>query len=1043
MGTEIERLNVVTQFITKYDQSSARKAERQAKQSSGRITSLFTGLGAKLGAAGIGIGFAQLGKGAIQAASEFETVSQSFEILIGDVERAKKLIQELDTFSLATPFQPKEIQQSAKTLLGFGRSAEVVLKDMELLGNASAATGADLQSLAVVYGQVAGLGKLQGGDALQFVNQGLPIYKLLEDSLGKSTKELKVLQGQGKITFADLNEAFRKASAAGGRFEGALVKQSKTLAGLKSTGLGVIQELAKNFGNRLLPSAKGALQVFIRLGQGINKLIKPNRDLQTEVRNTQRAFNQKIETLKNLNPESKERAKLIDEINTQYKDYLPSLLSEKDSYDKLAEAQEKANTAFEGRILLIALEEELKPYQENLVKLTKNLADAERETGRFKAAFGLDENANKRIAELNSQLDELYKKLRNPEKFNLDKKGIEATKTKAEELRSTLDKIYENRKGLLTDQERALLEGGGKATEQFVKFKEQILNSSSQKIIQDEKERTKKEIADLEKLYEGLAKKLGTSIAKIRQQFSNATGGNTPDAENDGKNDPESKKIKFLEGSIADLNAKIKASKELINSTNEQSVYAEETRNVIKLETQLTRVKKLLDETRQTQQLLINGAAGSKLEPVSIEAFAFDIAFEEQLKNKERLELEKLNVELKYSEILASLAQKDADKRVKIELDKSIRLKQIQLLQAQTELNIANLKAKQLRDIISKLSDPQKVAKLNIDLSDLEKSSTEAEIQVNNILSELNSLKGEKGASSTGKTQELSKDDRNAKIIAEAQQLYGELINLAEQYNQKKKAILDRDVTNAEKRYNDVLNLQEGASQEQIDIEKRRLDEAIEKREAFVRKEEQLAKIAAAANILAAIARVAAETGPASIATIPLVLGAIAAGIGAIGTLIFHEGTEFVDQKGKRAPRRELRQNEVNATLEIGERVLTTKQNARLKNVSNDQLVRDAEIGYMLRKNIPIHRSAKEYLRGRELRKKLSVGRISQETMNIVIQGSSKNNDVLLEKINNRLESMERAINSQSINVSQTIDARGIKQEVEKINEREQRMRQL
>ncbi|MBK9689122.1 MAG: tape measure protein [Saprospiraceae bacterium] len=141
-----------------------------------------------------------------------EQTAISFNTLIGNAERADQLFRDLDKFSIDTPFEPTEINNAAKTLLGFGRSADIVLSDLNLIGNASAATGANLQSLAVVFGQVAGTGKLAGQDALQFINQGIPVYQLLSESLGKSVKEIKKLQEDGKITFDVLREAFAKAS---------------------------------------------------------------------------------------------------------------------------------------------------------------------------------------------------------------------------------------------------------------------------------------------------------------------------------------------------------------------------------------------------------------------------------------------------------------------------------------------------------------------------------------------------------------------------------------------------------------------------------------------------------------------------------------------------------------------------------------------------------------------------------------------------------------------------------------------------------------
>lgn len=214
----------------------------------------------------------------IGIAAAAETSAQSFKTLLGSATLAKNLLAELNEFSIETPFEPAEVEAAAKTLLGFGRSAKVIKEDITLIGNASAATGADLQSLGLVFGQVAGLGKLQGQDALQFINQGIPIYQLLADSLGKSVKEVKDLQTAGKITFDDLRNSFAKASEQGGQFAGALADQSKTYSGLLSTFRGNVDELLKSIGQIVLPVIKPIVAAFGTIFQDLNtrfKEIKP------------------------------------------------------------------------------------------------------------------------------------------------------------------------------------------------------------------------------------------------------------------------------------------------------------------------------------------------------------------------------------------------------------------------------------------------------------------------------------------------------------------------------------------------------------------------------------------------------------------------------------------------------------------------------------------------------------------------------------------------------------------------------------------------
>lgn len=212
-------------------------------------------------------GMARLVQQSTKAYAEFEKTEKSFEVLVGNIDEAKNLLEDLTKFSERTPFAPKEVQQAAKTLLGFGRTTRQVRADVERLGELSAATGANLSQIALIYGQVAGLGKLQGQDALQFINAGIPIYDLLAKTMNKSVVELREMQSQGKITFADLEKSLKAATEEGGKFFGSLEAQSRTISGLQSTIEGRIESIQRSLGEKLAPALRSALQL-------VNELLK-------------------------------------------------------------------------------------------------------------------------------------------------------------------------------------------------------------------------------------------------------------------------------------------------------------------------------------------------------------------------------------------------------------------------------------------------------------------------------------------------------------------------------------------------------------------------------------------------------------------------------------------------------------------------------------------------------------------------------------------------------------------------------------------------
>ena len=198
----------------------------------------------------------KFGDNAIRAFGAFEQSEQSFQVLVGNITQANELMKDLMRFADQTPFSDAQVQGAAKALLGYGRSAEQTRDDVRRLGEVAAATGADLAQISRVYGQVASLNKLQAQDAMQFINAGIPVYEILGTHLEKTTGQIRELQTQGKITFKDLEDAFKTASDEGGKFFGALERQANTVTGVLNTMEGEIENIFVALGEKMAPATK-------------------------------------------------------------------------------------------------------------------------------------------------------------------------------------------------------------------------------------------------------------------------------------------------------------------------------------------------------------------------------------------------------------------------------------------------------------------------------------------------------------------------------------------------------------------------------------------------------------------------------------------------------------------------------------------------------------------------------------------------------------------------------------------------------------------
>ncbi len=239
----------------------------------------FNNVGTTLAPLSVGIGL--VATKAITSASNFETLGIQLEILTGSVEKGKNLFEELSKYEVATPFELPEIVQATRTLLGSNIALKDVVATTKMLGDVSAGSGADLKSLAVVYGQVAGMTKLQGQDAMQFVSNGIPIWALLQKTTGKSIDQLRDLGTKGQISFDLVKKALTQATQENGMYYQATEKLSKSLGGLYSTLKGSVNKAFGELGSEMV-KAINLQELITKMSNFAGKLTEKFKSLSPE-----------------------------------------------------------------------------------------------------------------------------------------------------------------------------------------------------------------------------------------------------------------------------------------------------------------------------------------------------------------------------------------------------------------------------------------------------------------------------------------------------------------------------------------------------------------------------------------------------------------------------------------------------------------------------------------------------------------------------------------------------------------------------------------
>lgn len=173
------------------------------------------------------------GTASLVASAKIETMTVSFESMLGSAEAAQKMMEKLKKFSATTPFQLPGVAKSAKMLLSFGVAQEKIEERLRMIGDVAAGINAPIGDIALIFGQVKAKGKLMNEEILQLSERGVPILDVLAKGLGKTKAEVTDMASKSQISFDIFLKAFQKTRQL--KFFNQMEKQSTTLAGKWST----------------------------------------------------------------------------------------------------------------------------------------------------------------------------------------------------------------------------------------------------------------------------------------------------------------------------------------------------------------------------------------------------------------------------------------------------------------------------------------------------------------------------------------------------------------------------------------------------------------------------------------------------------------------------------------------------------------------------------------------------------------------------------------------------------------------------------------
>lgn len=184
-----------------------------------------------IGLAG-GAGLAMLGRQAVGVMSNFEQLEIRLNSVMGSAGKGQEAFAWIQQFAKDTPYQVNEVTQSFMLLKNMG--IDPMGGAMKSIADRAAQTGGGfetLQRISLGLGQAWTKGKLQGEEAMQLLEAGVPVWDMLSKVLGKTTAEVQELSSKGRLG-RDVLKAL--IDEMGRSSEGAAEAQMKSLGGMWS-----------------------------------------------------------------------------------------------------------------------------------------------------------------------------------------------------------------------------------------------------------------------------------------------------------------------------------------------------------------------------------------------------------------------------------------------------------------------------------------------------------------------------------------------------------------------------------------------------------------------------------------------------------------------------------------------------------------------------------------------------------------------------------------------------------------------------------------
>lgn len=218
-----------------------------------------------------GLAAKQLVVNPIGLADAYSSAKIGFQTLLGDT-RGQQMMNDLDAFAKATPFNSSQVISQTQRMLAMGWDAENIIKDMETIGDAAAATGKGeqgLQQIVTALAQIKTKGKLSTEELNQLAEAGISAKRYIAEGLGYGSGDAGIAKMTKDLENGAISSGKALEALLGGmkEYQGMMDRTAnETVSGLKSQLEDTFEiNIARRWGQGLQDGAKEAFGSLVTL----------------------------------------------------------------------------------------------------------------------------------------------------------------------------------------------------------------------------------------------------------------------------------------------------------------------------------------------------------------------------------------------------------------------------------------------------------------------------------------------------------------------------------------------------------------------------------------------------------------------------------------------------------------------------------------------------------------------------------------------------------------------------------------------------------